>query len=531
MAFNPDVALNVQPVQSPAAQTPAQTISQLMSMRGQQAEIALRNAQLQQTAANTADTQAQAAARQRDLADQNTIQQALQNPDTARAVASWDGTSPFPLAGKISPAAQMNMQSNIIALQKNKLALTSDQRTDFAARHAQIGTTLQGLMYNADGTPRADADIAADAPGAMSELVKDGFLKPENAPQTPITGFKDAQKYAVQNSFESGLNEHAQAAAANAQKIKTDAATETMNQAHAGQFDADAAKLIQDKQNTAAALPSVQAKAQNDAADATFKASHGGLSAEEIQQNATARITANAAAQNAAINAKKFAVEFGGDAVKGWAAQVAANPDTANAVPPALKTAVMTQFSKDNNGLPFPKPLTGTAVDQERAAGTVLARIPRIQQLMNDPEIANSLGPILGRLGDLSQTVGTATGLSDSAAAKAQELRTLLNYTVMGEGKALLGGRLPQQMMQQLQTTSVKNTMDPALARGAMTAMAGAANDVLDSNYKQRYGAAAVRPQPAPAGTVNMKAPDGTIKPVPAADVDHYKSLGATVAP
>lgn len=32
-------------------------------------------------------------------------------------------------------------------------------------------------------------------------------------------------------------------------------------------------------------------------------------------------------------------------------------------------------------------------------------------------------------------------------------------------------------------------------------------------------------------GTVNMKAPDGTIKPIPADQVEHYKSRGATVAP
>lgn len=33
----------------------------------------------------------------------------------------------------------------------------------------------------------------------------------------------------------------------------------------------------------------------------------------------------------------------------------------------------------------------------------------------------------------------------------------------------------------------------------------------------------------AGGGTVNMKAPDGTVRPVPAAQVDHYKKLGATV--
>lgn len=36
-------------------------------------------------------------------------------------------------------------------------------------------------------------------------------------------------------------------------------------------------------------------------------------------------------------------------------------------------------------------------------------------------------------------------------------------------------------------------------------------------------------PAATPAGTVNMKAPDGTVKPVPADQVDHYKAKGAVV--
>ena len=32
-------------------------------------------------------------------------------------------------------------------------------------------------------------------------------------------------------------------------------------------------------------------------------------------------------------------------------------------------------------------------------------------------------------------------------------------------------------------------------------------------------------------GTVNMRAPNGQIKPVPASEVEHYRSLGAVVVP
>lgn len=207
--------------------------------------------------------------------------------------------------------------------------------------------------------------------------------------------------------------------------------------------------------------------------------------------------------KNADINAKKFALEFGGDAVKGWAKQVAENPDTANTVPAGLRTVVMKQFTSDT-GLPFPKPLAGTAVDQERAARNTLSKIPRIEQLLADPEISSRIGPILGHLGNAEQAVGTAVGLSDSASRKAQELRTLMRYTVMGEGRVLLGGRLPQQLMQKLESSSIKDTMDPNLAAGSLKAMGGAANDVLDETFHQRFGANATRPVPAAKASAFM---------------------------
>lgn len=51
-------------------------------------------------------------------------------------------------------------------------------------------------MFNPDGTHRSDADIAAAAPGVIAGLIKDGVMKPQDAPKTPITSFDDANKFA-----------------------------------------------------------------------------------------------------------------------------------------------------------------------------------------------------------------------------------------------------------------------------------------------------------------------------------------------
>ena len=202
--------------------------------------------------------------------------------------------------------------------------------------------------------------------------------------------------------------------------------------------------------------------------------------------------------QNAGINAQKFAMEFGGDAVKGWAKQIAQNPDTANQVPAALRTPVMQQFTADT-GLAYPKPLTGTAVDQERASRNALDAVAQVKAALADPEIQSRLGPILGRLGSAEQAAGTAIGLSPAAEAKAQQLRTNMRYLVFQEGKALLGGRMPQQLMESLEKSSPNVKMDAGTLNGALAGVTDAANRTLDQTYQQRVGEGATRPAPQAA--------------------------------
>ena len=197
--------------------------------------------------------------------------------------------------------------------------------------------------------------------------------------------------------------------------------------------------------------------------------------------------------RNAGINAQKFAMEFGGDAVKGWAAQIAQNPDTANQVPPSLRTPVMQAFTAQT-GLPYPKPLTGTAVDTERASRNALDAVQQIKDALADPEIQSRVGVILGRLGNAEQAAGGAVGLSPAAEAKAQQLRTNMRYLVFQEGKALMGGRIPQNLMQQLEQSSPSVKMDAGTLNGALAGVTDAANRNLDQTFKQRFGENAARP-------------------------------------
>jgi hypothetical protein len=212
--------------------------------------------------------------------------------------------------------------------------------------------------------------------------------------------------------------------------------------------------------------------------------------------------------QNAGINAQKFAMEFGGDAVKGWAKQIADNPDTANQVPPALRTAVMQRFTADT-GLPYPKPLAGTAVDQERAARNALDAVAQIKTALQDPEVKNNIGPIMGRLANAEQRAGTAIGLSPSAEAKAQQLRTNMRYLLLTEAKAQMGGRVPQQVLQALEQSSPNVKMDADMLQGAMAGVSDASNRNLDQTYKQRFGENAARPGSAASAAAPAPLPNG----------------------
>jgi polysaccharide export outer membrane protein len=58
-----------------------------------------------------------------------------------------------------------------------------------------VTQTLQRLMFNMNGTHKPDSEIAETVPQAIERLVRDGVMKPENAPKSPIQGFEDANQF------------------------------------------------------------------------------------------------------------------------------------------------------------------------------------------------------------------------------------------------------------------------------------------------------------------------------------------------
>ena len=170
-------------------------------------------------------------------------------------------------------------------------------------------------------------------------------------------------------------------------------------------------------------------------------------------------------------------------------------------------------------GLPIPKKLTPDMQNQEGASQLALTRLGRIRQLMADPELQPVLGSVMGKIDDVQAKTGTAVGLSDSQARKAQELRSNLNYFLLGEGRAIIGGRMVSSILDQLKQTSPR--MDEAIPRlqGAIDSADQNARDVLTRNEQYRFGGK-MRPnfQPGfttPGGTTSPPATQGARKPAP----------------
>jgi hypothetical protein len=255
----------------------------------------------------------------------------------------------------------------------------------------------------------------------------------------------------------------------------------------------------------AALTPEQATQANRENANATETRRHN------LETEAEARKRTGIEQQNASINAKKFAMEFGGDAVKGWVKQVADNPDTAGQVPPALRTPVAQAYTA-STGLPFPKPLTGQAVDQERAAHNALKAVAQITEALQDPEIQARRGPVLGRIGNVEQDAGATVGLSPSAAAKAAELRSNLRYLFTQELKANIGGRPPVELAKALEAVSPNIKLDDALMQGSLAGVKDAALRTLDATDEQRFGSGKGRTREA-RGLAPAAAPSTSIDP------------------
>src|SRR6185312_5214279 len=165
MPLDPNIPLQVQTAKLP---DPMTSIAGLMQLRGQLSDIALRQAQVETARQNAADIQAQAQQRNRDLADQNTIQSLESDPAVYAKIHAGDLS---PLAGKVQPKTFDSVQKFVNEAIEKKMTLDTSKLAQEQAAHKEIGQTLDSLqrMTGADGALDLDR-VNQSLPGAINAL-------------------------------------------------------------------------------------------------------------------------------------------------------------------------------------------------------------------------------------------------------------------------------------------------------------------------------------------------------------------------
>ena len=165
-------------IQTPQPTSPLQTLSAVMGIRGQQSEMALRQAQTQ-------DIQQQAQIRQRQLADQETARQWFSDPANHDALKTGDLSD---LYGKMTPGAAAELQKAVTAQIQAHATLSKTQ-----LENAQIANGLKAQAYGNLLTLPED-QRASQLPGvqnALNEQLTQAGLPRDSTDISKVQDFSD----------------------------------------------------------------------------------------------------------------------------------------------------------------------------------------------------------------------------------------------------------------------------------------------------------------------------------------------------
>ena len=486
--LDPSISLAVKP---PVIASPVDAVTKAISLRDMMQQQQLR-------AAQTQEYQAQAQQRQMDLQDQQTFQKGMQDPATQAKVAKGDFSD---FEGKMQEKNLDPLRTSRATYLQNLTRQNTEDLTNSKTALSSVASAINGLKVFRNGDGTLDLNKVNDAlPGTLATLTPSLKALKFDSSQLPKTITDESQLDALGGHIGATLEMHNQAIAMQEAQKKLE---EQTDKARREKTEADkaaallpsditsgqqgAVKATQDALQATAKTPVVQAESAATLADKDLLTPEQRQQVNQYEQNLkVSRGHLAVSQQEASLAAKKFQMEFGGDAVQGWAKNVLSNPDTASQVPAALRTPVEQELQKQ--GYSFPKPADANSRSTEVANSNALANASWLEQQSQNPLIKDQLGPILGRLQKAEQTVGTSVGLSPEAAKLAQEFRTRARYFVFQEAKGILGGRLPQTLVKQLEDSSADVRMDPNLLAGALQGAKDAATTNLDSVDAQRFG-------------------------------------------
>lgn len=486
MPTNPSIALGVTP---PQATNPLDMATKVLNLQDLMQQRDYRKQEIQNALATQANVQAKTEKENRDLADSALIKAAQSDGGfhTAYAKAgSLGSTEPlttyFASKGGIQEGTASALTQHAQDIYKNSQLIGEKERSEADSDAGKIPAIVQGLDQE------DDANAAAQAKAALQRLVSTAASKRTSDVLTPlIQGLSgDNVRESMSKLLDTMNVRQAFYSAGDARKKAKAEADEAVSKARTAAAGAEVAETEAPTKKAIAVDTLVDTQHLNP--EQREKVTE--FNREQINRDkeaAVAQQRLDIAKQEYQLSAKKFAVEYGGDVSKGWVETLKRNPNAVSEIPATLKSKVMQDFTAET-GLPFPRPSSSSTQASETAARNALDNIQYINDVIKNPEIRKNLGPILGRLQEVEQHVGSAGNMSPEAEKQAQELRTRLRYFVFQEGRSLLSGRLPQNLMEQLEKSSASVHMDPNMFQGALNGANDSALNVLDNADRERFG-------------------------------------------
>lgn len=163
------------------------------------------------------------------------------------------------------------------------------------------------------------------------------------------------------------------------------------------------------------------------------------------------------------------------------------SPDIFHEIDAKSKPLVAQEWM-EKTGLPPPAPLPTESKNMERASYLALDHVKAIKEFLKDKEIINNLGPVLGRMNEAGEFIGTVPFQKPALERKAQDLRNRLNVLLVQEARSSTGGVAREGLVKLLRSSSPKSTMNPNLFLGALDGVEGVNKLNIANIDKERFG-------------------------------------------
>lgn len=456
-----------------------------------------------------------------------------QNLKKAWQAADGDPTATVSIAGKlgVSPKLLQAFQAQQLAMRQN-LATLHKTETDTDKSKLDMLTEKNEHIYNAIAPLLDEKDpikFAAKLPQAIANSHSAGYLSDADALAASKMSQDDLRMYATgllnvkahseivtadantQNAASRTATagaavdkQHNEAASQieTSNRAKLEGAATTLTNALRTGGPVAYNKALEQFSNDdliTGSFPKGPQLASMNPSDAFAAINSGAMTSQQRQQASESDRTAAQATQNAVetkrhhavveaaerqrnnIEAQKFSAQFGGDAVKGWTAQIMQNPSAVEDLPPNLRNSVGLAFHQQT-GSPLPTKLGGTDKTNLSNSRFTLNMIGELRDMIQDPEVQAAMGPAAGRLAKGESVIGTGN------TPKQQQFVTMLEYLYAGEGRTVFGGRAPQKLLTSLKDVSASASKDMSEVTGALDGAAATAKQRVDAIVGSQFG-------------------------------------------